>query len=188
MARQKSDNKRNAILAAATRIVAVQGLSAPTALIAKQAGISNGALFTYFETKAALFNQLYVGLKTEMGQALLEGCPVDADVRRQMEHMWSEWLGWATADPSKRRTLAQLSASDEITPESRELGHQALKHVGDLLERARKDGAMREAPPRLVVGLLNAVADTTVDFMISDPVSADAHRKTGFDAMWRMIA
>ena len=188
MARQRSDEKRKAILEAATRIIAVQGLGAPTALIAKEAGISNGALFTYFETKTELLNQVYVGLKTEMGRASLEGLSVDADVRRQLEHMWSGWLRWTTADPCKHRALAQLSASEAITEQSREIGHQALHEIAGLLERARNDGAMRAAPLRLVVSLLNAVANTTVDFMISDPVNADAHRKTGFDAMWRMIA
>jgi AcrR family transcriptional regulator len=28
--------------------------------IAKEAGVANGSLFTYFETKADLFNQLYL--------------------------------------------------------------------------------------------------------------------------------
>lgn len=58
MARPKSDEKRNAILEAATRVIVAQGLSAPTAGIAKEADIANGSLFTYFETKADLFNHL----------------------------------------------------------------------------------------------------------------------------------
>jgi AcrR family transcriptional regulator len=51
MARPKSDEKRSAILEAATRIIVAQGLSAPTAGIAKEAGVANGSLFTYFEQK-----------------------------------------------------------------------------------------------------------------------------------------
>jgi len=58
MARPKSDDKKSAILAAATRVIFQQGLSAATALIAKEAGIATGSLFTYFATKSALFNQL----------------------------------------------------------------------------------------------------------------------------------
>src|SRR5580704_18142861 len=64
MSRPKSDEKRSAILEAATRIIVTQGLSAPTAGIAKEAGVANGSLFTYFETKTDLFNQLYLELKT----------------------------------------------------------------------------------------------------------------------------
>jgi AcrR family transcriptional regulator len=45
MARPRSEDKRNAILEAATRVIVTQGLSAPTALIAEQAGVANGSLF-----------------------------------------------------------------------------------------------------------------------------------------------
>jgi len=51
MLRPRSDEKRIAILEAATRIIAAQGLSAPTAGIAKEAGVPNGSFFSYFETK-----------------------------------------------------------------------------------------------------------------------------------------
>ena len=54
---------------AAARVIAVQGLGAATATIAREAGVSNGSLFTYFDTKADLLNQLYLELKTEMGAA-----------------------------------------------------------------------------------------------------------------------
>ncbi|QQE77111.1 TetR family transcriptional regulator [Alicyclobacillus sp. SO9] len=63
MARPLSDDKRNAIISAAIRVISSQGLSASTALIAKEAVVSNGALFTYFETKADLFNRLSIELK-----------------------------------------------------------------------------------------------------------------------------
>ena len=39
-------------MAAAIRVISGQGLSAPTVTIAKEAGVSNGSLFTYFETKS----------------------------------------------------------------------------------------------------------------------------------------
>jgi len=54
MARPKSDDKRNAILAAAIEVVAEQGLAAPTAKIAKLAGVAEGSLFTYFATQDEL--------------------------------------------------------------------------------------------------------------------------------------
>ena len=187
MARQRSEDRRSAIMAAATRVIASQGLSAPTALIAKEAGVSNGSLFTYFDTKAGLLNQLYVELKTEMASAALDGLPGTGDIRSQMAHMWSGWIRWATCSPDKRRTLAQLSVSDEISEGSRETGHQAMAGVAKLLERSRENGPMRDAPLALVVALMGTVADTTVDFMIKDPARADAHRTASFDAVWRMI-
>jgi AcrR family transcriptional regulator len=60
-------------MAAATRTIVTHGLSAPTATIAQEAGVSNGSLFTYFETKADMSNQLYLELKAGMASAALEG-------------------------------------------------------------------------------------------------------------------
>lgn len=56
MARPLSEDKHNAILAAAAEAVAALGMSAPTARIAAGAGVAEGTLFTYFPTKDVLFN------------------------------------------------------------------------------------------------------------------------------------
>src|ERR1700753_709531 len=108
MARPRSADRRNAILSAAARVIAAQGLGAPTAAIAKQAGVSNGSLFGYFDTKATLLNELYIVLKTEMGAAAAGELPATSDLREQVRHMWNQWLSWATSFPEKRRALAQL--------------------------------------------------------------------------------
>ncbi|HUD57658.1 MAG TPA: TetR/AcrR family transcriptional regulator [Terracidiphilus sp.] len=81
MPRPKSDDKRSAILAAATRIIVTQGLSVPTRGIAKEAGVANGSLFTYFENKPDLFNQLYLEPKAEMAAAAMKDLPKDAELR-----------------------------------------------------------------------------------------------------------
>ena len=76
MARPKSDDKRNAILAAATQVVAEQGVGAPTATIARVAGVAEGTLFTYFATKDELLNRLYLELKLELSQAMRTATPL----------------------------------------------------------------------------------------------------------------
>src|SRR3984957_14591213 len=129
MARAKSEDKRDALLAAATRVIAVQGLSAPTAVIAREAGVANGSLFTYFETKADLFNQLYLALKTEMASAAMKDFPDDAELRTHFFHIWQRWMNWAVPFPEKRRAPAQLGISDEITPATRTAGHRVMARI-----------------------------------------------------------
>ncbi|MGC0383637.1 TetR/AcrR family transcriptional regulator [Streptomyces sp. SAI-129] len=186
MARPRSDDKRAAIMTAATRTIAAQGLGAATAAIAKEARVSNGSLFTYFDTKADLLNQLYLELKAEMGRAALGGLPA-ADDRAQMLHMWAQWMRWATANPEKRRALARLQVSDEITPSTHEAASRTMAGMGRVLERSRANGPMRDAPAALVFTLCNALAEATIDYIISDPDHADEHTRSGFDALWRMI-
>src|SRR6202789_3512639 len=175
MARPKSDNRKTAILAAAARVIAAQGLAAPTAEIAKKAGVSNGSLFAYFETKADLLNRLYVDLKAEMAARALDGIPTETDIRTQMFHMWSNVLRWATDCPEKRRTLAHLSVSDDVTPESREKALDEIAGVAELVERARQNGPMRDLPLDFVAALMTALADATIDDMIRNPANADRH-------------
>jgi AcrR family transcriptional regulator len=184
MARPRSEDKREAIMAAAIKVIAAQGLSAPTALIAKEAGVSNGSLFTYFATKADLLNSLYLELKTEMATTALKGFPAGNDLRKQLFHVWSNWMGGSVA---KRRALAQLNVSDEITPATRAAAHKAMGRLAELLEQARANGPMRNAPMGFVAAIMNSLAEATMDFMIHDPANAKKHCKAGFDALWRAI-
>ncbi|MDR3638530.1 MAG: TetR/AcrR family transcriptional regulator [Isosphaeraceae bacterium] len=175
-------------MAAATRVIVTRGLSAPTAMIAQEAGVANGSLFTYFETKADLFNQLYLELKAGMASAALEGLPARAELREQLSHVWSKWMVWAVSHPEKRRALAQLAVSDEITPVSRAAAHKTMAGIGELLERIRANGPLRNAPMGFVVAIMNALADATMDFMVQDPTNADRHCRVGFDALWRVLS
>lgn len=188
MARPRSEDRRQAILSGATRVIASLGLAAPTAMIAKEAGVSSGALFVYFDTKATLHNELYVALKTEMCAAALSGLPPQNHPREQVQHMWTHWLHWATTFPEKQRTLAHLQVCDDITAESHQIVGSASRSIADLLERSRADGPMRETPLGFVLALTNAIADTTIEAMIRQPAEAEEHSRAAFEAMWRVLA
>ena len=173
---------------AATRIIVAQGLSAPTAEIAKEAGVANGSLFTYFETKPDLFNELYLELKGEMARAAMKDVPASAELREQVFYVWRNWMEWAVAYPEKRRVLAQLDVSDAILPETRSTGHKTMVGVAELLERSRANGPMQKTPKRFVFSIMNSVAEATMDFMTQDAAHAKKHCKEGFEAFWRMVA
>src|SRR5260370_31518276 len=147
----RSEDRRNAILSAGARVIGPQALAAQTAAIAKEAGVSNGSLFVYFDTKAALLNELYVALKTEMAAAATAGLDAGGDPREQVRHMWTQWLRWATSNPEKRRALAQLEVADDITADSHRTGRAAFRGLPDLLERSRGHRPVPESPTALVL-------------------------------------
>ncbi|RRA48987.1 TetR/AcrR family transcriptional regulator [Acidipila sp. EB88] len=188
MPRARSDDKRSAILAAATHLIVAQGLGAPTMGIARQAGIPNGSLFTYFPTKAALFNQLYLELKQEMAAAATANVEQSDFSREHFFQIWHNWMHWAVAFPEKRKALTQLDVSDAITPETRAAAHRAMRPLGALIEHCRAAGPMSKVPAGFVAMLLNAAADATMVFMTQDPKHARRHCKDGFDAAWRMLS
>jgi len=118
----------------------------------------------------------------------MKGLPGDADIRKQFFHVWKNWTSWAITYPEKRRALAQLGVSDEITPETRLAAHKVMKGIAELMERGRANGPMSKAPGAFVATIMNSVAEATMDFMTQDSAHAMKHSKVGFDAMWRMIA
>jgi AcrR family transcriptional regulator len=188
MARPRSKDRRDAILSAAARVIASHGTGAATAAIAKEAAVSNGSLFVYFDTKAALLNELYIALKAEMTAAVAVGLDAGGEPREQVRRMWMQWLGWATANPGKRRALAQLEVADDITAGSRQTAHAAFGGIAALLDRSRASGPMGDAPLGFVLALMTAIAEATIDAVIREPDQAEARSSTGFEAVWRVLA
>ncbi|MDQ0513297.1 TetR/AcrR family transcriptional regulator [Ancylobacter amanitiformis] len=188
MARPRSEEKRDAILTAAMELVAEHGLGAATAEIAKRAKVPHGSVFTYFGTKSALLNELYVALKTELSDAILETMPGDGDVRAQLHHLWTSWTGWGVLNPSGRRALAQLGVSDQITDASRQAAAIVAGPAVDIVRRARSSGALRNAPLAYVGALVETMAGTTIDFMIRDRDNAESIREAGFEALWQAVS
>lgn len=188
MARPRSDDKRAAILAAATRVIAKEGLSAATAAIAKEARVSNGSLFTYFETKADLINALYLELKAERAKAALAGISAAKPAaRKQSLRSWSNTLNWAVDNPDKRRALTYLGVAPDLTAATRQKGHVIMADVARMIDQSRANGPMKNAPLEFVVGMMTAVSDATIEFMVRDKANAQKHCVAGFEAFRRMI-
>src|ERR1700737_1937296 len=123
MARPKSAEKQNATLDAATHLFAERGLTAaPTSEISKQAGVAEGTLFTYFETKDDLINSLYREIKLELADAMMSDFPRKKNVRTRLRHVWDRYVDWGIANPKQRKVLAQLQVSEVLTKESRAAG------------------------------------------------------------------
>lgn len=172
---------------AAAKIVAAEGLNAATAAIAKEAAISHGSLFTYFKTKSELFNELYLTLKTNLVETAGESFPSDGDLRTQLLYVWSHWMAWGVAHPLELRALAQLGVSQQITADTR---HAALKISRDGLQLVRQVaalGTLKHLPPAFVVGVMEGLAATTIQFMIAEPERAEEFCNTSFEALWRAL-
>jgi AcrR family transcriptional regulator len=172
MARPLSEEKRTAILEATAGVVAMLGVSAPTAKIAKEAGVAEGTLFTYFANKDELLNRLYLELKMDLCGAMMTGYPAGKSLIVRNRHVWDRFIGWGSAHPLKRRAMRQLAVSDRITEESKKLVGDAFGEFDDMMCECAADGAMRHQPPSFVSAIMSAIGDTTMDFIMREPAQA----------------
>lgn len=188
MARPRSEDKRNAILAAAAQVIAEQGIGAPTARIARLAGVAEGTLFTYFDTKDELLNQLYLEIKGELREAMMATYPKAASLQNRARHVWEKYVDWGVAQPARRRAMAQLAVSDRISEHARVAGMQAFAHVTTMIEESIAKGALRDHPPAFASAIMGSLAETTMDFISRNPAQAERYRNAGFEAFWHAIA
>ncbi|MEW6343191.1 MAG: TetR/AcrR family transcriptional regulator [Pseudomonadota bacterium] len=188
MARPKSEDKRNAILAAAAQVIAEQGLGAPTARIAKVAGVAEGTLFTYFENKDVLLNELYLDIKSDMRDVMMAAYPRSGSVEQRVRYVWQQYVDWGVAFPDKRRAVTQLAVCDRLSEQARAIGMEAFADVNAMMETSVASGILRNQPPAFVAAIMGSLADTTMEFMERDPAQAARYRDAGFEAFWHAVA
>ena len=190
MARPKSEDKRNAILDAATRVFAERGLTAaPTSEISKQAGVAEGTLFTYFNTKDDLINALYREIKLELADAMMSGFPRKKSVRTRLRHVWDCYVNWGVKNPEQRKVLAQLQVSGMLSKESIEAGSAPFVEIQNMTREAIERHILRaDLPIELISKMLAASAEATMDLIVLKAAMANKYRDGGFEIYWAGIA
>ncbi|AEG51028.1 regulatory protein TetR [Sphingobium chlorophenolicum L-1] len=186
MARPLSEDKKDAILAAAIELVAVMGTGAPTAKIARRAGVAEGTLFKYFPDKDALLAATFLDLEGELAKALVAGVPAGLAPKERIRHIWNRLIDWSAGNPTRLKALRQLKVSDRIGPESRRCGEAFFADFKALLDEALA-GHVERLSIDFIGAVLTALAEITLDFIARDPGRHDHHRAIGFDTFWRAI-
>ena len=189
MARPKSEDKRNAIFDAATRLFAERGLTAaPTSEISKQAGVAEGTLFTYFKTKDDLINALYREIKLELADAMMSDFPRKKNIRTKLRHVWDRYVNWGIASPRQRKVLAQLTVSEALTKESRDAGSAPFVEFQAMIRDAIEQRVFRnDVPVELISKSLAALVEVTIDLTESNRAKAKQYRDSGFQMFWAGI-
>jgi AcrR family transcriptional regulator len=188
MARPQSEDKRNAILSAATEVFAERGLSAPTSAISSAAGVAEGTLFTYFKTKHEMVNALYCGIKLELADAMMSGFPRRASIRNRLQHVWNSYTAWGIANPMQQKVLQQMAVWSGLTEESKRAGTAPFLEIERTAETAVAQHVFQDLPLEFIAAAMSALADTTMEFRRRDPNQAQMYRSTGFEMLWAAVS
>ncbi len=183
MSRPRSDEKRQAILDAAVRVFAERGIAhAPTWAISKAAGVAEGSLFTYFESKDELMGELYRELRQSFSQRL-EGIPREADAQTRLRYIWDKYLELGATHPERLKVAAQLRVSGQLFKENETPAYVFV----ELLRAAHEAVGGKELeglPPEYLVLVMRAQAEVTIEFIQTHPESAEMCREMGFKMLW----
>lgn len=183
MARPLDDRRRDALLAAAARVFAARGLVAPTSAISREAGVSEGSLFTYFRTKDDLILALYRALRAEMGDAVMLDYPADADVFTRLGHFWASYVGWGVDNPVQRQALRLAGLSPVVTDAVRAEPTPLFTALERLEADALAAGQMKRLPPHMAGGVLRSLGELTVEMISREPCRRESLILASFDVV-----
>jgi AcrR family transcriptional regulator len=185
MARPKSEQKRAALLNAVAEILAERGLAAArTSEIAQRAGVAEGTLFSYFPSKSALLNELYVHIKGDMCDALAKHYVRTDTFRIRVQSLWNAYIDWGLANPVANKAVNQLATSSVITAETHAKTNAMFPDAG-IAAGASRDGVLA-GQAEFAEAIFIALADTTMAFAAREPRKAKAYKANGFAALWKM--
>ncbi|ADO49469.1 TetR/AcrR family transcriptional regulator [[Enterobacter] lignolyticus] len=190
MARPKSEDKKQALLEAATAAFAQSGVAASTAVIARNAGVAEGTLFRYFATKDDLLNALYLDIKADMLQALLVR-PAGLDISSPKENtrnIWNNYIDWGIRNPVSHKAIRRMSLSERITDATKRQVSDMYPELQDLCKRSVREVFLAGDYQPFGDALFLALAETTIEFASHEPSRAQALIALGFEAMWRALA
>jgi AcrR family transcriptional regulator len=137
----RADARRNheAVLEAARKTFATDGLDAQMEEIARRAKVGVGTVYRHFPTKDALLEALWADKMArilELTNAALENPDPWEGVVEMFERgtaMQADDLGWCEAVGAKPGGLNSSTAPDEM-----------LEAMNELLDRAKRDGSLRQ--------------------------------------------
>ncbi|RYD21844.1 MAG: TetR/AcrR family transcriptional regulator [Verrucomicrobiaceae bacterium] len=188
MARPLSEEKRIALLAAATAAVASSGVSASTYRIAKDAGVAEGTLFRYFPTKDALYERLYLDLKEDLVNYLVDGLPAEAGIESKFRHLWDRYIEWGLRAPEKQRALRQLEAFQAIADTDPRLDNDMARSLQEVVREGFKSGVLKDQPVMFLWGLIQGIAGVVFENASRDRGKVKRWKALGWDALWGAVA
>ncbi|CAH6635252.1 MULTISPECIES: TetR/AcrR family transcriptional regulator [Pseudocitrobacter] len=188
MARPKSEDKKQALLDAATVAFAQSGIAASTALIARNAGVAEGTLFRYFATKDDLLNALYLHLKYDLCQAMIAGLSNSEAPKEVIHSIWNSYIDWGVRNPVGNRAMRRMSMSEKITEETKLQVKEMFPELNRLCQRSVRPVYLSGEFETFGDALFLSLAEATIEFASQQPARADKLKALGFEAMWRALA
>ncbi|AHJ77214.1 TetR/AcrR family transcriptional regulator [Kosakonia sacchari] len=189
MARPKSEDKKLALLEAATEAIAQSGIAASTALIARNAGVAEGTLFRYFATKDDLLNALYLHLKSDLCGTMLANIDLSInDSRHHTQCIWNSYIDWGIRHPNGHCAVRQIAVSDKLTDATRQQVAEIFPELHELCHRSVRPVFLTDEYSPFGDAIFLSMADTTITFASRDASRITEFKRLGFEAMWRALA
>ena len=183
-------DKRERIIAAASRLIVQNGLQCSMSAIAEEAGVATGSLYNYFDSKEALVRGVYGRVAEEMTERL--DTPPDpalgheAQIRRYIanyvEFIWEDALRARLFDYLDNTPFITLSDAQAI------FGH-FVDYAIAMIAGAQAAGVVRQGAPTMLASHIRGAIRNSMKRrrMRPEPITADEMDLIA-DMCWQALA
>ena len=182
--------KRDDILKATLKLIVQHDLEHTSMdMIAKEAKVGMGTIYNYFSSKEELVNQLYLELKRELGNVILQDYSPEAPLREQFFGLWRNLFQFHLRQPDVFQFLEQYSFSPIITSETKALVGWKLWDLSiQIIEHGRKQQILKDLPADILLLIATSPINNLVKEHISGRISLDESRvEAALTACWDAI-
>ncbi|WP_042168286.1 TetR/AcrR family transcriptional regulator [Paenibacillus gorillae] len=146
------ETRREHILDCALQVIAKQGIdSASVKDIAKEAGLSVGNVYNYFESKDAIFSAVLQRGQINYGRKISEHALLKLDARDKLYEICENWIAtpenWAFTI-----MLQSIRTNETVNPELREAATRRftanLEPMADIMRQGQEAGVLIEGDPK----------------------------------------
>lgn len=158
-----SPDKRERIIAAASRLIVRNGLQCSMSAIADEAGVATGSLYNYFDSKEALVRGVYGRVAEVMTQRLAAPLDVESTHEARVRQYIERYIDFIWEDPLRARLFDYLD-NNPLMPisEAAEIFGQFVEHSNGMLKAAQAAGVVRAGPILLMASFVRGAIRNTL--------------------------
>jgi AcrR family transcriptional regulator len=183
------EDKRQAILDATLKLISKNGFHG-TAMskVAKEAGVSTGIIYHYFDSKDDLMDKLYKDIKQKFGQAITESFDHDQPLKAQIRQVLGIMIRYYIQRPLESTFLEQYTRSPYFSPEIEVEVSQDYMPLVECFQRAQQEMMIKAFPEPVVAALTLDVATGLAQKQAAGfLILTDALIEEIIDACWEAI-
>lgn len=188
--RHRDEHKQAALIAATLQQATERGLGAlSVAAIARQAGVSPGTVYIYYQDKDALLEATFLAVSDRLIDAALAGITRGHDLRSRLHGVWRALFALALSDPRPFRFHDQFVHSSHMHDGLRERNEQRLAPMLEAFERGQREGVLKPIGLELIEAFMFRPIHSLVHGQGCRPFTPSAENiDTAFEMAWDAIA
>jgi AcrR family transcriptional regulator len=183
------EDKRAAILQATLRLISENGFHG-TAMskVAKEAGVSAGIIYHYFDSKDDLMDELYRDIKRNFGQAIGASFDRSQPLKIQIRQILGVMIRYYIKRPLESAFVEQYTRSPYFSPEIEMEVSQHYLPLIECFQRGQQEMIIKNFPEPVVATLTLDVATALAQKQAAGFLTlTDALIEEIIDACWEAI-